>query len=276
MGLQGERKRILILVKTYPSISKSYGELVCTAGIDENGHWIRLYPMPIAMFRDNEIKKYTWIEVEVTKRDRRFDDRPESYVPQRKTLQLIRHLPTNRYSDERRRAVLGKVKTFTNLSELIELGLNKTISLALFKPKRVLKISVARDTPEYSDEDWERFRAYQSDLFENPDFFDKQEPIKKLPFKLQISFEDVVGRPSQMTVLDWEVGALWYNHLRDKPFEVIKEEIEKKYSSKPKEDLYLYLGTMYRNVQKKAENPWSIIGLAWFEEQIQSELPLDI
>lgn len=276
MGLQGERKRILILVKTYPSISKSYGELVCTAGIDENGHWIRLYPMPIAMFRDNEIKKYTWIEVEVTKRDRRFDDRPESYVPQRKTLQLIRHLPTNRHSDERRRAVLGKVKTFTNLSELIELGLKKTISLALFKPKKVLKISVARDTPEYSDEDWERFRAYQSDLFENPDFFDKQEPIKKLPFKLQISFEDVVGRPSQMTVLDWEVGALWYNHLRDKPFEVIKEEIEKKYSSKPKEDLYLYLGTMYRNVQKKAENPWSIIGLAWFKEQIQSELPLDI
>ena len=276
MGLQGERKRILILVKTYPSISKSYGELVCTAGIDENGHWIRLYPMPIAMFRDNEIKKYTWIEVEVTKRDRRFDDRPESYVPQRKTLQLIRHLPTNRYSDERRRAVLGKVKTFTNLSELIELVLNKTISLALFKPKKVLKISVARDTPEYSDEDWERFRAYQSDLFENPDFFDKQEPIKKLPFKLQISFEDVVGRPSRMTVLDWEVGALWYNHLRDKPFEVIKEEIEKKYSSKPKEDLYLYLGTMYRNVQKKAENPWSIIGLAWFKEQIQSELPPDI
>ena len=79
-----------------------------------------------------------------------------------------------------------------------------------------------------------------------------------------------------MTVLDWEVGALWYNHLRDKPFEVIKEEIEKKYSSTPKEDLYLYLGTMYRNVQKKAENPWSIIGLAWFKEQIQSELPLDI
>lgn len=275
MGLKGERKRILILVKTYPSISKSYGELVCTAGIDGDGHWIRLYPMPVAMFRNNDIKKYTWIEVEVTKRERRFDDRPESYVPQRETLHIIRHLPADRHDDERRRAVLGKAKIFTNLSELVELGRNKTISLALFKPQKVLKISVTRDTPEYSDEDWNRFRAYQSDLFESPEFIDRSEPIRKLPFKLQISFEDAVGRFSQMTVLDWEVGALWYNHLRNKPFEFIKAEIEKKYSSKPKDDIYLYLGTMYRNVQKKADNPWSIIGLAWFKEELQSELPLD-
>lgn len=41
-----EIKRVLITVKTYPTISKKYDELVCTAGILEDGTWIRIYPLP--------------------------------------------------------------------------------------------------------------------------------------------------------------------------------------------------------------------------------------
>jgi hypothetical protein len=40
-----ERKRVYIVVKTYPTISTKYAELVCTAGILEDGSWIRLYPL---------------------------------------------------------------------------------------------------------------------------------------------------------------------------------------------------------------------------------------
>jgi hypothetical protein len=39
------KKRILIVAKTYPCPSTKYGELVCTAGIDETGKWHRLYPV---------------------------------------------------------------------------------------------------------------------------------------------------------------------------------------------------------------------------------------
>jgi hypothetical protein len=38
------RKRVFITVKTYPPLSEKYDELVCTAGISEDGSWIRLYP----------------------------------------------------------------------------------------------------------------------------------------------------------------------------------------------------------------------------------------
>jgi hypothetical protein len=38
-------KRVLITVKTYPNPSKSYQETVCTAGIDEDKNWIRIYPV---------------------------------------------------------------------------------------------------------------------------------------------------------------------------------------------------------------------------------------
>jgi len=35
-----ERKRVYITVKTYPTLSEKYDELVCTAGISEDGSWI--------------------------------------------------------------------------------------------------------------------------------------------------------------------------------------------------------------------------------------------
>ena len=41
------KERVLITVKTYPTLSSKYGELVCTAGIRaSDGEWIRIYPMP--------------------------------------------------------------------------------------------------------------------------------------------------------------------------------------------------------------------------------------
>ena len=38
--------KILIAVKTYPTLSGKYDELVCTAGFKEDGSWIRIYPIP--------------------------------------------------------------------------------------------------------------------------------------------------------------------------------------------------------------------------------------
>jgi len=53
------RKKILITVKTYPTLSKKYDELVCTAGIDEHGNWYRLYPIPFRKIDyDKRYKKY--------------------------------------------------------------------------------------------------------------------------------------------------------------------------------------------------------------------------
>lgn len=38
--------RVLISVKTYPILSATYDELVCTAGFREDGSWVRIYPVP--------------------------------------------------------------------------------------------------------------------------------------------------------------------------------------------------------------------------------------
>jgi hypothetical protein len=81
------RKRVYILVKTYPTISRKYAELVCTAGILEDGSWIRLYPIPFRLLEDDQkFPKYTWIEVDVERNTKDF--RPESYRPDISTLSV--------------------------------------------------------------------------------------------------------------------------------------------------------------------------------------------
>ena len=72
------KQRILIAVKTYPTLSDKYHELACTAGFLENGSWIRLYPIPFRLLDgDQRYKKYQWIEAEIVKS--KNDPRPESF-----------------------------------------------------------------------------------------------------------------------------------------------------------------------------------------------------
>jgi len=53
------KTKILITVKTYPSISTKYKELVCTAGFTDKGKWIRIYPVPFRKLDySTQYKKY--------------------------------------------------------------------------------------------------------------------------------------------------------------------------------------------------------------------------
>jgi hypothetical protein len=52
-------EKILITVKTYPTLSRKHGELVCTAGLRINGTWMRIYPVPFRRLdRDVVFEKY--------------------------------------------------------------------------------------------------------------------------------------------------------------------------------------------------------------------------
>lgn len=56
------KTKVLITVKTYPAISKKYEELVCTAGLLEDGSWVRIYPVQFRKKSYNEqYAKYDWI-----------------------------------------------------------------------------------------------------------------------------------------------------------------------------------------------------------------------
>jgi len=86
------KERILITVKTYPTLSRKYGETVCTAGVRADGSWVRLYPVPFRRLEEKEqYRKFDWIELDLVRQA--SDCRPESYRPRDpKAIEVIEHI----------------------------------------------------------------------------------------------------------------------------------------------------------------------------------------
>ena len=107
-------EKILVAVKTYPTLSSTYGELVCTAGFREDGTWIRIYPIPFRRLKEYyQFNKYHWIELPLTKNPK--DSRPESFKPADLTaIKILDLMGTSDNWQERRQFILGEVKCFGN------------------------------------------------------------------------------------------------------------------------------------------------------------------
>lgn len=114
---------VLITVKTYPTPSSRYGELVCTAGLLNGEEWIRIYPVPFRFLKDGrQFPKYSWITLDLERRRER-DFRPESYRPRRgidEPIQVGEVLGTQDAWAHRKSFVLNEV--FTSMEELIALA----------------------------------------------------------------------------------------------------------------------------------------------------------
>jgi len=142
--------KVLITVKTYPSLSAKYGELVCTAGFLEDGSWIRLYPIPFRKLKkDVKYTKYQWIELDIVNNDKDF--RPESFRPVAldTPITLMNTIDTKGNCYKRKQIVLGKV--YTDIKALIAEAHDKDIctSLAVFKPTKVTDFKVEKVSAEW-------------------------------------------------------------------------------------------------------------------------------
>lgn len=118
-----ERKRVLITVKAYPLPSRSYDELVCTAGITDEGEWIRIYPVPFRFLKDEgKYSKYQWVDINLKKANKDF--RPESYSPADTSLEdmdIVETIGTGKSRDWGKRKQLlleNGPKVYTSMSEV--------------------------------------------------------------------------------------------------------------------------------------------------------------
>src|ERR1700686_2754813 len=112
--------RILITVKTYPTLSRKYGETVCTAGVREDGSWVRIYPVPFRRLDEAEqYSKFDWIDCKLIKS--RSDPRPETRnAANLKDLQRVGRMGTASNWRERRKLLLETAKVYTQLQPLID------------------------------------------------------------------------------------------------------------------------------------------------------------
>jgi hypothetical protein len=271
------KENILITVKTYPTLSNKYDELVCTAGFREDGSWIRLYPIPFRKLDyENRYAKYQWIELETVKNA--SDPRPESYRPYNYDKILVKDkigTGKDKLWLERKKYALHKV--YYDIEVLKKEAKNKNIctSLATFKPTKILDFKyepVARQ--------WDKSKlikleakAKQYNLFQTSD--NPFKVVDKVPYKFSYVIEDVNGIRSTMMIEDWEMCQLFWNVLRRHKGDEEKacQDVKKKYYDDfaLTKDLYLYLGTT-RQFHFVAPNPFIIIGTFHPKKEYQGRL----
>jgi hypothetical protein len=199
-----KQERLLILVKTYPTLSTKYGETVCTAAMRDDGSWVRLYPVPFRRLGETEqYRKYDWLECRIVRNTQ--DRRPESYRPvDESELQAVAHIGTQDQWYERRQIVLGKARVSYKLDELILGAKQNEISLAVFKPAKVIDFIVEREeSREWDPKKLSAMRAHidQLSLFDDNEWRKTFRVIPKLPYKFSYRFDDANGQRSQLKFL---------------------------------------------------------------------------
>lgn len=268
--------KVLITVKTYPTFSATYGELVCTAGFLEDGTWIRLYPIPFRKLQQNErYRKYQWIELDIVKNDKDF--RPESYRPATidTPITLLEWVDTKNNWFIRKQLVLNTVHT--DMTMLIAAAQDKDIctSLAVFKPTFIKDFVIKKVDGEYDKKKIDQLQALndQQNLFEMNDL--KFELAEKLPYKFSYVFEDVNGRTSTMMIEDWEIGQLYRKTLAaaEGNAAIAVEKVKEMYYDNfaKTKDLHLFLGTT-KSFHYRSKNPFMIIGTFTPKINIQTSL----
>jgi len=275
------RERILITVKTYPCPSSKYVELVCIAGIREDGSWIRIYPYPSRRLKeDKRFEKYSWIEMELEKNSSDF--RPESYRPTDwDSVKILEKIGTANAWAERKKLIIENGKVYDDIQELIKKAKDKNdkTSLAVFKPTEILDFKAEKVPTEWNEKRVNKALAELAhpSLFQD-DFVEYFQIARKMPYKFSYVFKDVCGKIYDLMIEDWEICQLFWNCLEKKEEKLAVADVRKKYFDLflQKCDLHFFLGTTLQ-WHFKAPNPFLIIGTFHppkTQEQTEPELNL--
>lgn len=272
--------KILIAVKTYPTLSEKYDELVCTAGFREDGTWIRIYPVPFRKLDySNRYNKWQWITLDVTKNTKDF--RKESYRPSNieDEIEMGDFVDTRNNWESRKHYVLKNV--YYNMSKLIDEAKNPQIgtSLAVFKPKEFLDFVWEPCEREWNKAKLDTVIANQAQhsLFDEEVTREFFRVAKKLPYEFSYVFTSEDGKMRKLMIEDWELGMLYWNCLEkaDGDENVACQKVREKYFDEMamKKDLYFFLGTT-KKFHNISPNPFIIIGTFYPPKVDGSQLTL--
>ncbi|WP_338667574.1 hypothetical protein [Pseudodesulfovibrio methanolicus] len=200
-----ERIKVLITVKTYPTPSWKHFETVCTAGVREDGSFIRLYPIDFR-YRDvvDQFQKYQWIEVDVAPAEN--DPRPESFKPYMSTIETIGPvLSTKDYWAERKKIIFQKP-----IKSMCELNLShvKDCSLGLIKASSIVDFQAIP-----VERDWVgKAKAAQMQI----PLHGERKDLEKIPYNFRYIYRctDPNCNGHEQIITDWEVGQL-FRKMRD-------------------------------------------------------------
>jgi len=246
-----QHRKVLIVVKTYPTPAKKGIEVSCTAGITEDGRWIRLFPLPFRFLEsEKQFKKYQWIEVAVTKAS---DPRPDSYIVDLDSIKILGSpLPTSDAWQARKDVVMPLLAP--SLCHLVRTRKQTGATLGIFKPKEIRELIIEpEETPTWT--------ARELAILSQESMFDRKpfKLLEKIPFKFIYSFmcNDPGCKGHCLSCADWEAAQAYrswrrgYGNQWEQAFrQRFEEEMIHKY------DTHFYVGTMRAHPDR-----WIIVGL---------------
>jgi hypothetical protein len=181
---------MMVNCKTYPAVSNKYIETVCTGGIERDGRFIRLYPVPFRFLDgDEQYDRWDVIRARVYKDTK--DNRPESYHFEPGTE--IKRI--GKINSERERWSWMRQGVFECVDAMEKDG--KTNGLVEIEPFEL-----------YWRPDKKGWSTGQMHVFEQGSLFDDAEKIKELadrvPWEFKLKFrEKATGREFDQKVLSW-------------------------------------------------------------------------
>lgn len=242
-----EKKKILIVVKTYPTPAKRGVEVSCTAGVTEDGQWIRLFPIPYRLLGSGKhFAKYQWIEAEVAKSS---DPRPESHEINVDSLKV---LPDSLDGWGARKNLLEPLKAHCLCCLREARARDKHPTLGFFKPKKIRRFVIRKDAPEWSESDLAKLT--QKSMFGKA----PKRILEKIPYKFiyQVFCDERDCRGHHLSCTDWELCEAyrkWKDRYPDDWEDKLREGFEHKMM---RNDTHLFVGTV-----SKHPASWIIVGL---------------
>jgi len=234
------KEKLLVLAKACPIVSKKYKELVCVAGVTDNGDWRRVYPVPWECFwstSKNCFRKKQWIEYELRKNEP-SDHRNESRKIEHETIKLLKN---EDYADIRK--ILEK--KLTTIEELVRQG-HKKVSLGVIKPEIIGFIE-----GEKQGLDKIMKKKEQKNLF-------MDDAVRIDPMTKKYSYVFKCGNPEckshTMMCEDWELSELYrkceqYRKAGNyKDENEVFEKVKQRFFNDmiKKKEIYFIVGTHYR------------------------------
>ncbi len=246
------RKNVLIVARTYPRPSKKSIEVSCTAGITEDGHWIRLFPIPYRFLDpDKRFTKYQTIEVYAMKAP--ADSRPESYKVDTDKIKVIApEIPsTNAWLLRKARIFPLKASSLCALQQQRNLTREPTLG---FIKAHIKKLAIKPTSSEWTADELRKLH-HSLPLFGTV----PQHELIKLPYDFSYEFKcDQPDCPSHNLICtDWEIGA---SFLRWKSGYGLnwEEKFRETYEAEmiTAKDTHFFVGNLH-----EFPNAWIIIGL---------------
>lgn len=248
--MASERRRILILCKTYPSPSRRYVETSCVAGLADDGRLIRLFPVPFRLVEDEQqFRKWQWIQARV--RRTQDDARPESHRISVDTISLEGDPLSTRDHWSARRDALEGVPVFDSFDALEATRLKSGATLGLVRPSRLLNLEITPvEDPAWTKDELAKLlqEQLQGNLFNSPDEEVRHlRRLKKLPFDFHYRYECLTNDGPKVfrhKLVDWEIGALYWNvHRRPDWRDAMRQKFVAEFGER---DLRFLMGTIHR------------------------------